>query len=94
MITAPWTDDQVMQLNRYQTGEYMHPFTCPSEMHEAVLIGSRDNWECPYPECDYTQTWAHDFMVNKGWMDEVDAYRRRSRIGDLNFTRPPEGQTT
>jgi ribosomal protein S27AE len=28
-IDAPWTDEQVAALNRYQKLDHVHPFTCP-----------------------------------------------------------------
>lgn len=44
----------------------MHPFTCPAlnhhEGHPSTLIATQDGWVCP--SCDYTQVWAHDFMLN------------------------------
>lgn len=71
MIRAPWTDDQVAKLNRYQAGGWMHPFTCyrcrnrdiqRPLRHEYILVATNDGWVCP--TCDYTQNWAHDFMLD------------------------------
>jgi len=78
-IDAPWTDEQVAVLNRFQTGGYFHPFTCGRrDRHrhdEGVLIATRDGWECPAEDCDYTQTWAHAFMADQAWNDEQRRYR-------------------
>lgn len=48
----------------------MHPFTCAnrSEGHPfrdgdyGVLVATVDGWTCP--DCDYTQDWAHTFMLD------------------------------
>ena len=78
-IYAPWTDEQVMQLNRFQRSPFVHPFTCPSERHDAVLMASRNNWECPYPDCDYTQNWAHDFMADHELLDFLNNHHAKRR---------------
>jgi hypothetical protein len=67
-IAAPWTDDQVENLNRYQgwAGAF-HPFTCGRREHHpddpGVLVAERDGWHCPAAGCGYRQTWAHPFMA-------------------------------
>ena len=69
-ITAPWTQEQVDALNRFQQSDYVHPFTCGSGRRtdadhkdgEGILLATVDGWKCPF--CDYTQDWAHDFMLN------------------------------
>lgn len=65
---APWTPEQVANLNAYQRSGRMHPFTCGSPgYHDTpqspVLIAHEDGWFCPAPLCDYTQNWAHGFMT-------------------------------
>ena len=62
MIEAPWTDEQVENLNRWQACEHVHEFTCPNN-HDAsrVLVAANDGWHCP--GCAYTQTWAHSAML-------------------------------
>lgn len=37
LVRAPFTDEQVLALNRWQTSGMMHPFTCPSELHETTI---------------------------------------------------------
>ncbi len=67
---APWTPDQVARLWKFQTDGKMHPFTCRNRgngKHATIgtdlgmLIPTIRGWACPF--CNYTQTWAHDFMV-------------------------------
>jgi len=68
-IEAPFTPDQVEALNRWQTSGPVHPFTCGNreEHGNDVLIATADGWRCP--SCDYTQPWAHDFMLRRvGYM--------------------------
>ena len=71
IIEAPFTDQQVKALNRYQREGLMHPFTCPSDKHpiHVTLIATREGWKCLLNDCDYTQTWAHGFMADETWMD-------------------------
>lgn len=66
-ITAPFTDRQVAELNRYQVADIMHPFTCPQqddEHNEVVLMATTDGWHCPVRTCEYRQNWAHAFMAD------------------------------
>jgi hypothetical protein len=65
---APWTDEEVAALERWQSGPF-HPFTCPNrrEGHRVttdlgVLVPTGQGWTCP--DCDYTQDWAHSFMIS------------------------------
>jgi hypothetical protein len=66
-ITAPFTEEQVEALNRWQKTGQLHPFTCPGDLvicNEAgrELIATTHGWEC---KCGaYRQTWAHGFMVD------------------------------
>jgi hypothetical protein len=46
----------------------MHPFTCPNRGghpevagDKGILVPTVRGWICPF--CDYTQDWAHDFMM-------------------------------
>jgi hypothetical protein len=62
-VTAPFTESQVISLNRFQTCGRVHPFTCGKCRSD--LVAATDGWHCP--TCDYTQDWAHDFMCV--WMN-------------------------
>jgi hypothetical protein len=62
IVEAPWTDQQVAALNRWQHAGHVHAFTCPSHHEESrILIARSDGWHCP--GCGYTQTWAHAMMT-------------------------------
>jgi len=64
-IRAPWTNEQVFALNRYQRDGWMHPFNCPNEHpgDHRKLTATDQGWRCPEPGCDYRQDWAHAFMA-------------------------------
>lgn len=63
MIRAPWTDEQVAALNRFQGYGFVHPFTCQNHHDgDRSLVATRDGWVCPH--CDYTQDWAHEQMLS------------------------------
>ena len=67
-IEAPFTEEQIDNLNLFQMAGVMHGFTCGSgnrtDKHhkdgEGYLIATEEGWKCPF--CDYTQDWAHSFM--------------------------------
>lgn len=83
VIEAPWTAEQVAQLNRFQTQRWMHPFTCgcgdchscEEPQEERVLVATEAGWECPKPGCSYTQNWAWSFMANKAALDRQEQYQ-------------------
>jgi hypothetical protein len=73
-IKAPFTPEQVKNLNVYQQLGHMHPFTgtgmadteghksrsnCPDQ--ECLLKATTDGWVCPCGQ--YKQNWAHAFMA-------------------------------
>ena len=61
-IFAPWTPQQVENLNRWQNAGHVHPFTCPNDHDDRVLVADEDGWHCP--TCDYAQNWAHEWMLS------------------------------
>lgn len=64
MTKAPWTEEQVVVLNRFQANGAFHPFTCPgkdSGCERRELTATKDGWVCHCGE--YKQDWAHDFML-------------------------------
>ncbi len=77
MVKAPWTDEQVENLNRYQKSGSFHPFTCglyeltrklygrdKAKNCRWLLVATNLGWVCSREGCQYTQDWAHDAMVN------------------------------
>lgn len=61
-MNAPWTDEQVKALNKYQKERFMHPFTCPNDHDNRELVATNNGWICKY--CDYRQDWCHDWMAD------------------------------
>lgn len=75
IVRAPFTPEQVEQLNRYQQGGWMHPFTCGVGTGRHLdLVATEAGWICP--DCDYTQDWAHGFMADREVLDSLEASRR------------------
>jgi ABC-type lipoprotein export system ATPase subunit len=74
MTHAPWTDEEVENLNKYQAAGVFHPFTCPHHSQQDVLVATHEGWVCSH--CDYKQDWAHDFMLDKTartpWWEQID----------------------
>ncbi len=73
MKKAPWTEEEVEHLLAWQKSDHMHPFTCPNradgkhfkmtgDRDLGVLLPNTQGWICP--DCDYTQDWAHTFMLD------------------------------
>lgn len=61
-VVAPWSWEQVAQLQNRQDDRYKHPYTCP--IHgTAPLVAREQGWHCP-EVCDYTQDWA--------WEDDAE----------------------
>lgn len=66
IIRAPFSGEQVERLQRWQ--EFEHPFTCGNDAcrksnNEGALSPTIDGWRCANTGCNYTQDWAHDFML-------------------------------
>ena len=77
-----WTEEQVRCLNAYQNHGRYHPFTCPNRgpLHPGELVAYENGWVCP--TCDYTQDWAHDFMLTYNPDEHLNWWENKS-IGDL-----------
>lgn len=92
-IEAPFTPDQVLALNRFQTSGVMHPFTCGvRDEHPddpGILVAVAHGWLCPHAPCDYEQTWAHGFMA-----DPVEVAAMITSLDRFTRAAPaPEGRT-
>jgi hypothetical protein len=67
-----FTKEQCDSFNEYQKARKFHPFTCggnrTDEKHldgEGILVLTEDGLICPY--CNYTQNWAHSWMLDSSW---------------------------
>jgi hypothetical protein len=70
MQISPWSNEQVANMNEFQTNGRLHPFTCPNRgdgKHperngdHGTLRATNECLVCD--DCEYKQYWAHDFMV-------------------------------
>lgn len=57
---APWTDEQVKGIRRYQRDPSVHPFTCGECGSRKPLRVTNEGLSCA---CGYTQGWVHGWMV-------------------------------
>ena len=63
-VEAPWSDWQVEWLREWQSGQFVHPYTCGRCRDlldvEGVLEPRADGWHCSTcpPEDNPVQTWA------------------------------------
>ncbi len=57
-IKAPWTQEQVDNLNSRQQRKDLHPYTCGIDSSHPWLVATTSGWKCA-PTCGYTQYWAH-----------------------------------
>lgn len=108
-IYAPWTDEEVEALNAFQRNGRSHPFTCGSgnrsdQAHATAadvndltdagqLVATRSGWVCL--GCDYTQNWAHGFMVEvgkTGWFDPFADLGAREAPGAQRPQEDPSGE--
>lgn len=82
-ITAPWTEEQVAALTRWQNNPMVHPHTCAKrdghpvdpEGDHGVLVATTEGWKCRH--CDYTQDWALA-MCLEDWPDSIDQVIRNA----------------
>lgn len=65
-VEAPWSVEQVRNLNDYQAG-LLPPYTCPQDCGEPAvrLVATVGGWRCP--ACAYTQNWAHLYAADTDW---------------------------
>lgn len=85
-IHAPFTEEQVKNLNAWQQSQAVHPFTCGnnrgSTEHRAYqaihggdlgqLVATKDGWVCLV--CGEKQDWAHDFMCDGTLLASQNAF--------------------
>jgi len=77
-VIAPFSEEQVVNINAYQHAGIMHPFTCgyAGDQHR-VLEADTDGIHCV--DCIYTQNWVHDFMAN--WtLQELKSYMEFEKV--------------
>lgn len=70
-LLAPWSDEEVRNLNAWQLSGHVHPFTClyrTDTPHDSdfghdkgTLFATRNGWVCL--DCNYTQEWAWEVLA-------------------------------
>lgn len=56
IVYAPFNDDQILALNRHQTGS--RPILCPEHSWNGILVAMPSGWRCPVARCEFIQLWA------------------------------------
>ncbi len=73
IIRAPFSSQQVADLNFYQQSGVFHEFTCGTQgVHPGIqkaLIATEEGWKCTDTSCDYRQDWAHAFMADRPFVE-------------------------
>jgi len=80
LVWAPFTQDQVDALTRFQQGRWMHPFTCPNRSNydhadiwgdRGTLVPQQQAMTCV--NCGFFQLWVHAYMLEPPppWYDEM-----------------------
>lgn len=64
---APWTDEEVIELNDFQACKWFHPFTDP--INSITMVATNEGWTLP-GQTEIIQTWAHDFMFGR-WREDA-----------------------
>lgn len=88
-IEAPFTPEQVTNINNWQFAGVVHPFTCMSpdiakcerrnEISQGILIAHAQGFVCPCGE--YTQTWCHDYMADFACLARTKALVESMKAG-------------
>lgn len=73
-IRAPFTAEQVTQLNRYQASGIFHEFTC---YNGHSLVARESGWFCPL-DVSVHQDWAWWYMADEEFLNEAIQHARSS----------------
>ena len=91
---APWTEEEVDNLRKFQSLEWVHPFTCCGHKNcerteredQGVLIPTAEGWVCPCGK--YKQDWAHSHMLDgkipPDWRIEFNKFAKERTEKGLN----------
>jgi len=71
-MKAPFTDEQVKNINEYQVAGFFHPFTCTTGSH--VLVAETDGLHCPLCPT-FHQDWVHDGMADGSIVAQGNSFR-------------------
>lgn len=62
-VFAPWTAEEVYQLNRRQDDDRVSSYRCPFDHTE--LFATRAGWICGRSRCNFRQDWAPERHVRE-----------------------------
>lgn len=85
VLTAPWSQEVINELNAHQGGDSRHPYTCGRlscrrDHPDAILRATSDGWRCDH--CDYEQNWAH-WQAAYSAVPNLELSRLRARVAEL-----------
>ncbi len=65
-VKAPFTNEQVERINKFQESNAFHPYTCMGAYCNRIpyggrLIATNEGFVCPCGK--YTQDWCNIFMI-------------------------------
>jgi hypothetical protein len=60
IVYAPWNDEQIDALDKWQCDNSKHPYTC---ICGESLTPYKNGWCCDY--CGHRQTWCFDFSIKE-----------------------------
>lgn len=80
-VYAPWTDEQVVNINRYQNVGAFHPFACncPHPARNYNLRAFNDRMYCGV--CGFEQLWVFPHMADGSLMQSWEDAMHRIGIG-------------
>ena len=58
---APWTEEQVINLRKWQDSDFVHPYTCVCDSNN-ILKPEKDGFVCLV--CGYLQNWCYQDMLD------------------------------
>lgn len=69
IIEAPFTDEQVDNLNKFQQSGMFHEFTC---ICRKSLVATNNGMRCP--GCGRMQYWVHNFMADGSLNEYINGW--------------------
>lgn len=83
-VYAPWTGEQVISINYYQSYTAFIPKRCPTQHYSRfpALVATPDGYICPL--CDFKQNWCGSFEANGyiAWIKDHESIMRAMKKKD------------
>lgn len=67
-VKAPWSEEQIAELKKWQASKEVHPFT---SAEHAVLLPSKEGWVAKEGG-PVVEDWAWDFMLDGSFRERVE----------------------